>query len=221
MEKTNKTYIITFGTGRCGTKSMAHILNSCKNTDVAHEWISFWKRKRISKFLLPWKFDFDSINERIEYLKSLDSEFVGDVGFYYLNYISYLDKNLYPLKLIYLYRDKKEHLQSQFRVTAKCKTRGECCHWLPHNHSEFIKNNYCKSGYDNSLPQFPDAKDKADSINKYWDYYMKRAEELKKDYSHMLFFLETKNINNKEYRKKLFDFLEMPEEYRYYTETKK
>jgi hypothetical protein len=26
----------------------------------------------VNKFLLPWKFDLDAINKRIEYLKSLD-----------------------------------------------------------------------------------------------------------------------------------------------------
>lgn len=206
-----KNYVIGITTGRAGSKSLAYLLNNCQETDIAHEWVSFWKRHRIGKFLLPWKFDYDSINERIDYLKSLDGLLVGDVAFYYLNYISYLEKHLYPLKVIYLYRDKEHHLKSQIRVTAENKKRDECCHWLPHNHPEFIKNKYTKSGYDNALPQFPLALNKEDSINKYWEYYQKRAKGLKKQFPEIIFFLQTKELNNLDKQKELFDFLEIPE----------
>lgn len=216
-----KKYVIALGTGRVGSKSIAHLLNSCKNADVAHEWISFWKRKKINKFLLSWKFDLDAINERIEYLKSLESNLVGDVAFYYLNYISYLKKHLYPLKIIYLYRNKKDHLASQLRVTKECKTRGECCHWLPHNHPEFIKNNYTKSGYDLATPSFPEAKDKEDSINMYWDYYQKRMAIIKKQFPSIIYYLRTEDISDFNKQKELFDFLEIPKSDRKYQKVKR
>ena len=126
-----KKYVIAFGTGRCGTKSLAYLLNNCKNTDVAHEWIKFWKERKLreKRVCLPPKFNLNMVDDKINYLKSLKSDLVGDVAFYYLNYINYLQEKLKPLKIIYLYRNKKDHLASQLRVTAENKKRKECCHW--------------------------------------------------------------------------------------------
>ena len=121
-------------------------------------------------------------------------------------------KHLHPLKIVYLYRDKKDHLASQLRVTFN----NHSCYWLPHNHPVYISEKYKASAYDRTLPSFSGAKDKVDAINMYWEHYQTKAKELKEQYPDMMFFLQTEEINNHRKQVQLFDFLEIPEQDRVY-----
>ena len=91
--------VIGLGSGRCGTKSLAALLNAQENAKVTHE----------ARPLLPWEVDQDRFNVREDgwnqELYENDLDMVGDVGFYYLPYVSYA-MNRHNLKCICLMREE-------------------------------------------------------------------------------------------------------------------
>ena len=72
--------VLGIGTGRCGTQSLARLINGCKMTACEHEMPDN----------LPWKFDRELYEKRARELSrgTLTHVAYGDVGSYYLNYVS-------------------------------------------------------------------------------------------------------------------------------------
>ena len=95
-----KNYVIGLGTGRCGTVSLAKLLSGCKNTNVSHEF-----RERVDiHYRLSWEFNEREAERRVQNLKSISGNLVGDVAHYYLNYVDYFSSNLKNIHYIYLWR---------------------------------------------------------------------------------------------------------------------
>lgn len=99
--KMNKKIVIGFGTGRCGTKSLAKFLDNQPGFDVTHEGIPLgW----IPAFADP-KIEIGNLVER-------DAEVVGDVGFYWVHYLWLILKEYPDAKAINLLRDDEEVIES-------------------------------------------------------------------------------------------------------------
>jgi hypothetical protein len=103
--------IFGLGTGRCGTLSLAKLLNSQQNSVITHEQFP----------LLTWKVNNNSINlldQRIKAYLQTPEIYTGDVCSVYLNYVKYiynrLDKNV---KFICLERDKQSNIDSWLKKT--------------------------------------------------------------------------------------------------------
>ena len=199
-----KKYIIGLGTGRCGTVSLAKLLNDCKNVNVSHEF-----RERGDKhYRLSWDFQEEEAKRRIENLKKLEGNLVGDVAHYYLNYIDYLNNNLENVKFILLYRDASEV------VNSFMKKSGNFCHWLSPEHPVFKMNNYKHIDWDRTFPKYDECQTKEIAIRKYYTEYSLLAYVHSINYKDKFFVLNIRELNNKQ--KELFDFLEIPEEDRVY-----
>ena len=98
-------FIIGFGTGRCGSKSLATLLAKQPSIVSSHEGVE-----------LPWEYNPKKFVESLSQILFLsDNKTPCDVGFYW---IQYLDKliNIFPnTKAIYLYRNKEEFIDSWLR----------------------------------------------------------------------------------------------------------
>ena len=97
--------IIGLGSGRCGTESFANLLNRQSNVSVTHEGCS-----------LPWEFYQEAWDWNMRKLNSgkppWGKEIVGDVGYYWVNYVERL-LNLRPdTKFICLKRDREAVMDS-------------------------------------------------------------------------------------------------------------
>ena len=109
-----KKVIFGLGSGRCGTASLAYLLNDQKDAFIGHEMppILPWDTSDLTGLQFRW--------DQIQHQSHLYS-MVGDVGIYYLPYlptliqshdsIPFINQN-YVLKFVILKRDRKEVINS-------------------------------------------------------------------------------------------------------------
>jgi hypothetical protein len=103
--------IIGLGSGRCGTASLAHLLNLQEGASVTHEFCS-----------MPWEFDKEiwawNMGRLLFGKWPYDTDVIGDVGFYWVNYIERLLEKVPETKFICLKRDRQEVVESMWKFTS-------------------------------------------------------------------------------------------------------
>lgn len=141
--------VLGAGTGRCGTQSLAILLNGCKNAFVTHE----------KKPMLPWGTN-SYFERRLRKMQNSDFSIVGDVASTYLPYMEKYD----GFKKIVLKRDKQETVDSFMRHS------GPRNNWQKRglSHPQWFK----------IFPVYSDELSKEEAIAKYWEEYYERAEEV-------------------------------------------
>lgn len=200
-----KKYILGVGTGRCGTMSLAKLLNGCGGVEVSHELGGEINKDDI----LPWNFERKFADLKLNKLLKLKNLLVGDVALYYLNYIDFFYKKLHELKIVYMWRDKQEVVKSYMKKTETLN------HWWS---TEKKKNTLYRiyHKWDTAYPDLDYTIIKPKAIEEYWEIYHKRAFDLKKKYKNKMMIIDIKNLNNHKIQKILFDFLEISENNRRY-----
>ena len=183
----DKKIIIGLGSGRCGTKSLAYLLNKQSGVTCTHE-----------VFRLPWEFKETKIRNIHSLFSKKRKDVVGDVAFYYLNYVKYLI-NQYPnIKFICLKRDRDETIKSYIEKTFYKD------HWRNFNVKK--KEGYGYSVWDKCYPTYSDIVDKGQAIAQYYDDYYLKAEELQADYPEKFLLLNTEDAFTSDGQKKIFIF---------------
>jgi hypothetical protein len=171
--------IFGLGTGRCGTHSLTHLLNSQENSNVSHEigGIPF----------LPWEPSKGTFMHGIGTVGESGSDFVGDVAFYWLPYVHDI-LEIYPnAKFVVLKRDRQAVIDSYMKWTP---TRN---HWKNHMGIEWIE---CP--WDNCFPTYSLDLTKEEAIGKYWDDYYIRVDILKRIYPDHLLIFPTEHLNEED-----------------------
>mgnify|MGYP004002157313 FL=1 len=189
-----KQLIIGMGTGRCGTVSLYHLLNSQKGSFIRHE----------SKPLLTWIFDKKAINYKLRKLLGRKEKYVGDVNSCYLPYVDYICKNHPSVRIIVLKRSKNEVIKSFLRQTSYFNWN----HWVDH---EGIK--WKRAGkWDAMFPKYK-LDSKEDAIAHYWDEYYLEVRRLIKKYPNNIKVFRTEDLNSRNSIKKILNFCNIPLEY--------
>ena len=153
-----KNMVFGLGTGRCGTSTLAALLDRQQGYRVTHE-----------SRLLPWQRTPQGTRHLLRRIQSYDAECVGDVAFYYLNYVEPVLLETDRAKFICLRRDREETIQSYLRWT------GPKNHWTSRS-SPAWNGDWIDDRYDDCYPKF--AAEKTEAIGLYWDHYYSRAESL-------------------------------------------
>lgn len=110
-----KKIVIGIGTGRCGTKSLAALLDGCRGCEVTHEFGS----------PLPWHVDKQAFENKKKLIETYDGKVIGDVALYHLNYA-----DMWGAKIIHIYRDKKKAVDSLIDKTeGKGHWRNDATPW--------------------------------------------------------------------------------------------
>jgi len=179
--------ILGIGTGRCGSHTLHHILNSQNDTSISHEFgnISF----------LPWNFDRLAYERAKKVITRRVGRFTGDVSHYLLKYIPYFidDFGMDSTRIICLWRSREDVVRS-FSTWTEGKN-----HW-----SNDSKNS---STWDKCFPKY-DSSTKEEAIGFYWDDYYKEVDSLAKKYS--IFFMRTEDLNSPEQVKSMLEFCGFP-----------
>lgn len=183
--------VIGCGTGRCGTKSFARLINSINGWQCTHEM----------KPLLPWEFDKELAQDRLNYFQYHNE--VADVAFYYLPYLEYLLEELDEIKVICLKRDKRETVES-FR--RKVPNRN---HWADHDGSFWGKDKIWDRTFPNMGLQdkFSGADLKRASLEEYWVQYYEQSEWLSDVYPDKLKIYPIDVLNDRGLQKEMFEFI--------------
>lgn len=175
---------LIFGCGmpKSGLKELSKILSKCKKVNVKYQY----------KDILPHKYNPGKLRIKIESLRKLRGELVGDVGHYYLSYVEDLIR-IYNSRVVCLKEDRKEIIKLM---------------------KELDHNPYHQK-VDEESKGFPYyAKELDTATGYYWDGYYKLIERLRSRIPHRLLILESKELKTEEGIKKLFDFCKIPEECR-------
>jgi hypothetical protein len=197
MEKEKKTIIIGCGTGRCGSTSLAKLIGGCEDAVCMHE----------RRPLLPWVFNEDLFQERVQWFSASTAGITGDVAYFYLPYLEKLIGVFPHLKVVYLERSRQAVIDS-FMWKTLWHNR-----WYDHNGTQWIKDNV----WDPTFPKYG-LKDKAQAIGAYWDDYRKRTMRFARRFPGNVLLVQTEELNTVRGQQRIFCFLAIPEKSRRYIE---
>ena len=178
----DKQCIFGLGTGRCGTKSLAQLLNNQDNTICVHEgrfFSPFFKDKLFKDdkvaLRLPWDSKNPNLLKRVLMtMLNTNKKYVGDVAFYYLPYVETLLSLLPHVKFIALKREKEKMIESFMK-----KTR----HNLWSDLYKPSKGDVVKEYRDWAplMPKYPYA-DRRKCLDIYWEKYYEEVDRLVNKY---------------------------------------
>lgn len=174
-----KNMIIGLGTGRCGTVSLANLLN-VNNLNVVHEL----------RPLLSW-YDGD-YKQKINTLR--EQKLDGEVASYFLPYVRGINDMVENVKFICLKREKQQVIDSFMKKTPVTN------HWCEYTEGGEWKKD--KEWYE-CFPKY-NISDKKEAISMYWESYYKEAETLSNDMDNFKIF-ETRDLNDE---KGVYDILD-------------
>lgn len=146
--------IIGLGTGRCGTQSLAAVLNHQPQATITHETLP-----------LPWVVDECLFNQWHARLNTNFRVF-GDVASYLLPYVDLILRKRPSTKFVIMQRDKQQTVHS-FDV----KTNGRN-HWNNHDGTRWVLN-----GWDACFPTY-EGDNKIQSISRYYDEYYEMCDKI-------------------------------------------
>ena len=188
--------IIGCGTGRCGTMSLAKLI------DGQDDWLCTHEMRPI----LPWKIDMDLARDRIKYFN--DHDRVADVASYYLPYVEMMFEEIDDLKVICLERDEDKVVRSFINKVAN--TDPSRNHWTDHDGEVWTKDPI----WDQAFPNYEIDLDtgvaeiKEELIRRYWNEYHEQSIWLSKHYIDFEVF-GIDSLNSKQGQQNIFDFLEI------------
>lgn len=192
-----KIIFIGCGTGRCGTTSLAKLIAGCADALCRHE----------RRPLLPWVFNEDLFQERVQWFSASTAGITGDVAFFYLPYLEKLIGVLPHLKVVYLERRRQEVIDS-FMYKTLWHNR-----WCDHDGTRWIKDKV----WDPSFPKYG-ITEKAQAIAAYWDDYRKRIMRFARRFPAAVLPVRMEELNTARGQGRIFDFLAIPAESRRYME---
>ena len=181
----SKRYIIGLGSGRCGTHSLAALLNKQHNTHISHELRPY----------LPWKKDLSKFKAHTARYDSDTSTFVGEVAFFLMPYVLDILKLYNNVKFICLRRDRAATVKSYLN-------RNKNCQWTLHNGVRgywywcYPKFAYCTT---------------EEAIGLYWDLYYSAAESWQERLSRDVFRVyDIDALNNLDMVSEILKFAGIP-----------
>lgn len=179
--------VLGIGTGRCGTNSLAAILDAQPDARVTHEALPH----------LPWESDAVLLNERIGQLRARDARVAGDVAFYYLPYVRPILEQLPDARVVCLRRDRAETVRSYL---AKADGRN---HWMRHDGSRWRLDPI----WDACYPKY-ERDGIRPALEAYWDEYYSTVAELEAEFPHNVRLWEMEEaLNTREGLEGVLDFV--------------
>lgn len=205
-----KTYIFGIGTGRCGTQSLARFLSMQEGVMVYHELIDPYSLQTYGDHTLPWLPDLDKLKLKLKYLDELDYPIVGDVAFYYLNYIPYLQQ-MRNIKVIAIERDKEKVVKS-FHFLALGVN-----HWASPLMDQWQEGiNSFDYIWHKTWPDLDHIKSKQEALSTYYDLYVLRTRSLQLELGPRMLTISLDEFNTREGQDKILEFIGIPKEKRKY-----
>ncbi len=147
--------VFGLGTGRCGTTSVARLLDQQPDCEVFHEYFGYD---------LPARGGEAFVDAFLARAARSPRRLVGDVFSAWLYYVERIVEAAPETRFVCLKRDRTGTVKSFDRWS------GPRNFWTPHDGSEWQAD-----VWDHCFPDFP-AVGKGESIGLYWDDYYRRAE---------------------------------------------
>ncbi len=192
VEKESSTRLVLgCGTGRCGTGSLAALLNYQEDSAVSHEC-----RPHLS-WNAPWK----DRCERLTTIAGRSARIVGDVSFWHIVSLSRVFEAFPEAKVICLQRDKQETVDSWLALVSYEGSN----YWQDHNGLQW---KHVK--HDRLFPDFNHATGVRDACGMWWDWYYARAECVEKVFPSMFRVFPLKLLNDSDGVRRILSFAGIP-----------
>lgn len=172
--------IIGLGSGRCGTRSLAELLNLQPDSFVTHEALP-----------MPWNRQPDVTSLMIGRLLARTENIIGDVGYYWINYVEDLLSIRPEAKFICLKRDRQEVIDSMWGYT-----RGLNVHPVDDWFRMYPRYNVHPK----------------DAVGFMWDDYQALAESLERKYPENFVIVWIDKLNSEDGIRYILDFAGIPED---------
>lgn len=184
-------FVIGYGFGRCGTTSLARLLNIQPKSRVSHELYGLHWFNIYSKY---------STIKRMFEIWGKERDFVGDVNYAWVQYIRNIVEDFPDVKFIHIWRDKEESVESFWKKSQD--RRNSIDSVSPYAESTLWYTIYPYFG-------FPPTKDQ---IANNYEIFHKIAESIMFVFSQRVYTIKMENLNKEESIKKLLDFVGIPED---------
>lgn len=187
------TLVIGLGSGRCGTQSLAALLDAQPDATVLHE-----RRE----WHVPWlggEPDMDALLDWSHERFARGDLLVGDVGFYYLPYVEYLAERHERVRFVCLKREREATVRS-FMI----KTRRNANHWRR------TRWWHLKTKWNHCFPTYGDHLSKEDAIRRYWDEYYQRAEDIEVRFPELFRVFPVADMNDARGQDTILEFVGVP-----------
>jgi len=194
-----KKVIFGLGSGRCGTASLAYLLNDQKDAFIGHEMppVLPWDTSDLTGLQFRW--------DQMQHQSHLYS-MVGDVGIYYLPYIPtlirshdsipFINQN-YVIKFIILQRDRKEVINSFMKKFIRQNNNPLQTEKAPGT---------VVDEWDECFPKY-DGVTLRDAVGMFYDDYYKESERLSLLHPDIVSIFPVDNLNTEEGVLQILDFV--------------
>jgi len=181
----NKNIIIGLGTGRCGTVTLAHLLNKQPNFSVTHEFNPTF-----------WEFDYGSLIFLLNKLEKRTQNNIGDIAYYHLNYCEHILDKINNVKFPIMIRNKEDVVKSYMKWTNGRN------HWSKERSRNEKEDKY----WDKTYPKYN--LPKIEALNKYYDDYYTKCNDLINKYPNKFKLFEMlETFNTESGQNNLLDFI--------------
>lgn len=175
--------VLGMGTGRCGTHTLAELLNRQPDASFTHE----------QPPLLPWRPvpDWSAIRERLRRLRGTRPQrLIGDVALFYLPYVEEAIALEPEIRVICLERPREE-------VVASFCRWADTIHPLPTDHwaDEPPAGWHHDPIWSRIFPKYAGLTSREERIGRYWDEYHREAAELARRYPANVRIFPTEALN--------------------------
>jgi hypothetical protein len=185
----SRTLIIGLGTGRCGTNTLAALLDMQPDTQVTHERFGH---------SLHWQGSENLVRELIA--SGADATSYGDVHSAYLPYAAEMlgsgESSEDEIRFVCLEREREATVDSFLR-----KTERKANHWAP---TPFLARH---ARWNDSFPTYEPHLDKREAIGRYWDEYHTEAMRLQSQYPEEFRIFEMQALNDEQGQSAILDFI--------------
>ena len=238
--------IIGLGSGRTGTASQAKLIGSQKDAICFHELnptcaaysgnpqpilntINEFQRiidggdKRLLTVDYSRERSVETYNELLA--RETNPKIMGDIAYYYLNYVDDILAVNPTVKFICIKRDKQQTVDSWMKKSRIPRWRSlkiadrlkswitrtpyheSWNFWQEHDGTQWALNPV----WDNTFPNF-EAPSKREAIEKYWDWYYQKAEKTEERHPENFRIFDISHLNSREGQKAILGFCGIPEQ---------
>lgn len=238
------TLFIGLGAGRTGTASLTRLLDNQDNAVCFHELnptcAHFSEnfapiKNTIMEFnallnggdrrLLTLDYTRKASVKGYQHLQTIPKlKLLGDIGFYYLNYVEDIHKLFPEVKFLCLFRDKDSNVQSWLKKSRINRWPSlwlaDRLHALIMREPFYTEHNFWQEHdgsqwqpdpvWDKAFPKFQ-ADSKKTAIEMYWEFYYAKAEQLAGQLPEQFKIIDVKELNTVEGQRKVLGFLGIAE----------
>lgn len=187
----NRRLVLGVGTGRCGSQSLARLLDQQLDSKATHELLG----------PMPWLMEPGALQGRIATLLQRNASAACDVAFYHLPHTRAILEICPDTKFICLVRPVEEYVQSALRHT------GQANQWQMHDGTRWDDHYYD----DKIFPKYQMDMGREDAVRGFWEEYNRMAQHFEREYPEQFHCFPTDDLNSKEGVRRILEFVGFPE----------